>query len=325
MESAATNQHVSGSFAFTRLRREDLPLLTKWFDAPHVSPWFGRPQNAELDPLGEQRPVHRYVASFDGRPIGLMQLYDWSDFPENAAAVSARSGEVGIDYLIGEADMIGHGVGPEMVAAFLVPETLGRGDVTGVRVDVSESNERSWRCLEKVGFRRAQEGVLVPGQEGRHFVYVRESHDVGVELIRRARADDGPAIANVWLDARRAAAIPPAAHGEDEVRAWISGVLPARCEVWVATDRDEVVGMMALDGEWVEQLYVSPEHQRRGYGRRLLEQAMADRGRLTLWTFESNVEAQRFYEAHGFVRLGVASDDNEEHAPAIRYRWERSS
>ena len=143
--------------------------------------------------------------------------------------------------------------------------------------------------------------------------------------MRRARADEGPAIAEVWLAARRAAPIPPAVHGDDEVRVWISDLLLPSCEVWVAVAGDEVVGMMALDGEWVEQLYVLPEHQRRGHGRRLLERAMSERVALTLWTFTSNVAAQRFYEANEFTPTGLPSNDNEEHALAIRYRWERSS
>jgi hypothetical protein len=36
---------------------------------------------------------------------------------------------------------------------------------------------------------------------------------------------------------------------------------------------------------------------------------------------ESNIPAQRFYEAHGFIQAGLPSIDNEEHAPAICYRW----
>lgn len=109
------------------------------------------------------------------------------------------------------------------------------------------------------------------------------------------------------------------------MRAWVSDVLLPSCEVWVATDGDAVVGMMALDGEWVEQLYVSPEHQRRRHGSRLLDRAMSERTSLMLWTFETNVDAQRFYEARGFARTGLPSADNEERAPAIRYRWQRPS
>jgi uridine kinase/RimJ/RimL family protein N-acetyltransferase len=163
-----------GSFSFDPVRREDLPLLEQWFAADHVSRWWGDPADADGDPLCEFKAVRRFIASLGGRPIGLVQIYRWSDFFENATAVGGRAGEVGIDYLVGEADLLGCGVGPAMIDAFLGRQTSGRGDRMGVRVDVSEENERSWRCLEKVGFRRDREGVSIAGQEGRHYVYVRD-------------------------------------------------------------------------------------------------------------------------------------------------------
>ncbi len=162
------------AFSFEPLRHEHLGTLARWLAADHVAPWFGPPAGADEDPLGERDAVRRFVASLAGRPIGLIQIYRWSDFPDNAAVVGGRVGEVGIDYLIGVPELIGRGVGPAMINAFLKRYASGRGDVAGVRVDVSEANERSWRCLQKLGFRREGEGVAIPGQEGRHYVYVRD-------------------------------------------------------------------------------------------------------------------------------------------------------
>jgi ribosomal protein S18 acetylase RimI-like enzyme len=141
------------------------------------------------------------------------------------------------------------------------------------------------------------------------------------QIIRPADSEDAPAVADVWLRSRRTAAIPRAVHTDAEVGVWVRDVLIPSCEVWVATDGGEVVGLMALAGDWVEQLYIAPEHQCRGHGARLLAIAQANRTALVLWTFESNVAAQRFYEAHGFIRLGESSTDNEECAPAIRFGW----
>ena len=43
---------------------------------------------------------------------------------------------------------------------------------------------------------------------------------------------------------------------------------------------------------------------------------------LQLWTFASNVGAQRFYERHGFEAVErTDGSDNEEGAPDIRYVW----
>jgi GNAT superfamily N-acetyltransferase len=143
--------------------------------------------------------------------------------------------------------------------------------------------------------------------------------------VRRAREDEGPAIAELWLASRRAAAIPPMVHSEAEVLAWISDVLLPSGEVWVVLEGPELVAMMALRDEWIEQLYVAPEHQRRGHGTRLLELAQAQRTLLKLWTFETNVAARNFYEVHDFRQQGQPSDENEEREPALRYGWQRAS
>ena len=79
--------------------------------------------------------------------------------------------------------------------------------------------------------------------------------------------------------------------------------------------------MMVIDGEWIEQLYVAPEQSRQGHGSELVRLAQSTRSELTLWTFEANLPARAFYEKHGFLPTGGPSSDNEEHTPAIRYRW----
>jgi GNAT superfamily N-acetyltransferase len=144
-------------------------------------------------------------------------------------------------------------------------------------------------------------------------------------IVRRADPDEALVISELWLRSRRAADIPPPVHTDDEVRAWVRELLLPSREVWVATADGDVAGVMALEDEWVEQLYIDPEHQRRGHGARLLEVAQATRPALALWTFESNLGAQGFYEAHGFTRSGLPSADNEEHAAAICYRWRAST
>ncbi len=43
---------------------------------------------------------------------------------------------------------------------------------------------------------------------------------------------------------------------------------------------------------------------------------------LDLWTFQSNIGAQRFYNRHGFLEvMRTDGAGNEERSPDIRYRW----
>jgi GNAT superfamily N-acetyltransferase len=143
--------------------------------------------------------------------------------------------------------------------------------------------------------------------------------------IRAASDADAPAVAALMLRARKAAvpAIPPLVHDDDDVRRWTREVLLASREVWLADEDDgTLVGVLALEGDWIDQLYLEPTHTGRGIGSQLLEHAKARRpDGLDLWAFQSNTGARRFYELHGFVAVDMTDGDNEEGEPDVRYRW----
>jgi GNAT superfamily N-acetyltransferase len=147
-------------------------------------------------------------------------------------------------------------------------------------------------------------------------------------VLRRARPEDAAAAAEVWL-ASFAAALPTVkrAHTDDEVRDWMASVVVGRLETWVAEAGGEVVGLMTLHDGWIEQLYLRPDWQRRGLGRRFVELAKErSPGGLRLWCFQVNGPARRFYEANGFVVAEMTDGAaNEEREPDIRYEWDPAS
>jgi GNAT superfamily N-acetyltransferase len=143
--------------------------------------------------------------------------------------------------------------------------------------------------------------------------------------VRRATAADADSAAELYLCARQHAVpqIPPLAHPDDEVRQWMHRVLDEQ-EAWLAIAGDgTLLGLMILDGDWVEQLYLDPAWTGRGLGTRFIALAKQRRpGGLQLWTFASNVAAQRFYERHGFaIQERTDGSGNEEKAPDLRYVW----
>jgi ribosomal protein S18 acetylase RimI-like enzyme len=147
-------------------------------------------------------------------------------------------------------------------------------------------------------------------------------------LIRRAKSSDAAAVAELYLRARRAGStagtIPPLVHSAEETRAWVPQILIGRLECWVAErESGAVAGMLVLDAEWVDHLYVDPALTRRGIGTELIEVAKRERpGGLRLWTFASNLDAQRFYRRHGFTEIErTDGSDNEEGAPDIQFAW----
>jgi GNAT superfamily N-acetyltransferase len=148
-------------------------------------------------------------------------------------------------------------------------------------------------------------------------------------VLRRAGAADAAAAADVYIRARHAAAgtgaIPPMAHDEDDTRRYWRDALVPKVEVWLAEDAGDVVAVMALDGEWLDQLYVAPGRTSAGIGTALLDLAKERRpAGLRLWAFQSNTGARRFYERHGFVEIDSTDGDNEEHAPDVLYAWSPS-
>ena len=142
--------------------------------------------------------------------------------------------------------------------------------------------------------------------------------------IRRVLAADAAELADLYLRARRAAepAIPPMVHTDAETHEWMAGQVEA-LDVWVVVDGERIIGLLILAGGWLDQLYVDPTVTGQGIGSSLVDLAKDQQPEgLQLWTFASNVGAQRFYERHGFEAVErTDGSDNEEGAPDIRYVW----
>ena len=140
---------------------------------------------------------------------------------------------------------------------------------------------------------------------------------------RPATAADADAVADVYLASFRATYDFPLAHDDAEVRAWVrDGLIPAG-HTWVATDGDEIVAMMVVHGHDLDQLYVRPDRLGEGIGRMLVEHAKAlSPAGLSLYTFQVNERARRFYERNEFVAEWFGDGTaNEERQPDVRYGW----
>ncbi|MEE9415432.1 MAG: GNAT family N-acetyltransferase [Acidimicrobiales bacterium] len=142
--------------------------------------------------------------------------------------------------------------------------------------------------------------------------------------IRRASATESDEAASLVIRSRHAdvSTIPHLIHSNDEVLEWFQEVVMANQQVWVAVVEQTLIGTLVLTAGWIEQLYVDPLWMNQGVGTALLGRAKQESpDGLELWTFESNVGAQRFYERHGFTETDRTSGDNEEGAPDIKFRW----
>jgi ribosomal protein S18 acetylase RimI-like enzyme len=143
-------------------------------------------------------------------------------------------------------------------------------------------------------------------------------------MLRAARPEDRAAVGEVFLAARRDA-LPylPELHTDEDTRAFVAGLVDKGI-VTVAEHEGRVAGFLALDGDWVDHLYIAPGAQGRGLGSALLRAAQAQRERLQLWVFQRNTRAIAFYERHGFaVAERTDGAGNEERTPDARMTWVR--
>ena len=150
----------------------------------------------------------------------------------------------------------------------------------------------------------------------------RRSVTASEVVIRRADEADAHALAAVHLTSRRAAAMPPPAHTDSEVRAWLAGRL-RHDEVWVAEAGGAAAAYVRLTEDWLDDLYVLPERTRQGIGSALLDLAKQQRpGGFCLWVFEQNETARAFYRRHRLVELEHTDGSaNEERARDVRMAW----
>ena len=131
---------------------DDLPLLQRWDEAPHVvdsdpnDDWGWETELARDPDWREQ-----LVAEAEGRPIGFVQIIDparedshyWGDCGPGLRA---------IDIWIGEADALGQGFGTRMMDEAL-RRCFPSPEVTAVLIDPLASNTDAQRFYARLGFR----------------------------------------------------------------------------------------------------------------------------------------------------------------------------
>ena len=143
-------------------------------------------------------------------------------------------------------------------------------------------------------------------------------------VVRRASVSDASAVATVYIASRRGAvAYLPTVGTDAEIRAFVVDRMVVERETWVAETGGQIVAVMVLDANMIDQLYVSPNYQRRGVGDRLLAHAKHLRPTgLRLHTFQKNAPARRFYEDRGFVAKKFTDGaTNMEREPDVLYEW----
>ena len=147
-------------------------------------------------------------------------------------------------------------------------------------------------------------------------------------ILRRAALADAGQVARLQRHVMRVSLpyLPDLHTPEEDLRFFSERLFPEN-EVWVAEADGVVAGYVSVEGAELNDLYVRPGYQGRSIGTTLLEKAKEQSpGELTLWAFQRNDGARRFYERHGFEAIELTDgSDNEEREPDVRFRWIRNS
>lgn len=150
---------------FRPLRVDDLPLLHQWLNAPHLRRFYQkRPISLpEVETKYAPRtsgagPTWSHLALLDGRPFGYLQTYRNESYPVYAAVIGQADG-ASIDFFIGDATLLGRGLGPAMLRAYLAELAQLFPDVARVYFLHDRENRAALACSARAGFRQVREVI----------------------------------------------------------------------------------------------------------------------------------------------------------------------
>lgn len=120
------------------------------------------------------------------------------------------------------------------------------------------------------------------------------------QTIRPYHADDVEAVIDVWEKANALAHPFLAPEFVAEVHQAMRDIYLPNAETYVLEDGGVVVGFIALLGNEIGGLFLDPSLHGKGYGKALVDHAVALKGPLKVEVFRDNAIGRPFYERYGF-------------------------
>lgn len=141
------------------MTRGDLPDVARWRTQPHVDRWWHSDGPATLDAVTDKygaaidgmTPTRMWVVEVNGRSVGFVQDYRVGDYPE-FALLAPDPDAIGCDYLIGEPEWLGRGIGTQALWAWMLRTRRRRPEATSYFAAPDHRNAVSLRTLDKLGF-----------------------------------------------------------------------------------------------------------------------------------------------------------------------------
>lgn len=130
-------------------------------------------------------------------------------------------------------------------------------------------------------------------------------------LIRPFEAADTSKLSKIWFEASLLAHPFIGERRLMDQQALIEERYLPSAETWVATVSGQPAGFISLLETFVGGLFISPERQGLGIGRRLISHALTLKGELSLEVYTQNLRAMGFYRSLGFEELSRRPMDDE--------------
>ena len=137
-------------------------------------------------------------------------------------------------------------------------------------------------------------------------------------MLRLANTPDLPFLADLKLtNEKMSPFITRTLRTPEEEMAYLTET-SKRCTITIATISGQIVGFSAMNGDYMEQLFVHPNFQGKGVGSMLLLNEQKTRKAMSLAVIRENVNAINFYVSHGFIFEHEIPNSNANH-----YAWHR--
>ena len=124
------------------------------------------------------------------------------------------------------------------------------------------------------------------------------------------RAADTEILSSIWFDASMIAHPFIGRRRLLEQRRLVETEYLPKAETWVACHSGHAIGFISLLDSFIGGLFIAPDRQGLGAGRKLVAHALARKGSLSLEVYTANEQAVRFYTSLGFNEVSRRDVDD---------------
>ena len=162
-------------FYFRAMKLDDLPLMHRWVNTPHVREWWDALPTLDAvvtkyaPRIAGHEPTRSFVVEAGSRPVGYIQSYRIADYPDYARHLGSDECAAGVDLFVGEAEFVGHGFGSAMLREFLGTVVFAEDWPTECLIGPEIENHRAIRSYQKAGF-SYWKTVQIPGERAPEYV-----------------------------------------------------------------------------------------------------------------------------------------------------------